>query len=283
MMKRVFFSVIWVLVLAIGFASIGFAQKGDEKQVRDLPSDLGGSNRSIQINRSGSYRLTNDIEVRDGNAVTITASNVTLDLNGYSVSTRAEGTGNGISILNSKSVSVENGKVGGFNTNVAVTNSNNVRLRLLQITGEGLAPNNGPTEVGILLLNSRASFISDNTISSVNLGIFVRGSNSTGNRIFENTIIGGATPANNLLGICYNPAAGQGDAGPRGDNIYNNHIARFGFAIAISEGSIFNIFNENNLAGFNGGFREPNALTQNGGTNISEGNLEVLLPATVLP
>jgi parallel beta-helix repeat protein len=283
MMKKVFFSAIWVLVLAIGFASIGFAQKGDEKQVRDLPSDFWGSNRSIQINRSGSYRLTNDIEVRDGNAVTITASNVTLDLNGYSVSTKAEGTGNGISIQNSKSVSVENGKVGGFNTNVAVVNSNNVRLRLLQITGEGLAPNNGPTEVGILLLNSRASFISDNTISSVNLGVFVRGGNSTGNRIFENTIIGGANPANNLLGICYNPAAGQGDAGPRGDNIYNNHIARFGFAIAISEGSIFNIFNENNLAGFIGGFRELNALTQNGGTNISEGNLEVLLPATVLP
>ncbi|NOT46287.1 MAG: hypothetical protein HOP17_00860, partial [Acidobacteria bacterium] len=175
------------------------------------------------------------------------------------------------------------GKVSGFNINVNAANSVNVRVRNLQIVGRGLAPNNGPTEIGVLLLQTRGAFVESNTISSVNLGIFVRGGASTGNRIFENVITGGGNPANNLLGICYNPAPNSGTEGPRGDNIYNNHISRYGFAIAISAGSISNIFNENVLAPFNGGFREPGALTTGGGTNVSEGNIVATIPATVLP
>lgn len=97
---------------------------------------------------------------------------------------------------------------------------------------------------------SKSVLIKNNNLSSVNLGIFVRGGASTGNRIFENVIVGGGNPANNLLGICYNPAPNAGQDGPRGDNIYNNLIARFNFAVAISPGSIHNIFNENNFASF---------------------------------
>jgi nitrous oxidase accessory protein NosD len=134
-----------------------------------------------------------------------------------------------------------------------------------------------------LLIQTRGAYIENNTITSTNLGVFVRGGNSTGNRIFENVIVGGANPANNLLGICYNPAAGAGTEGPRGDNIYNNHITRFNFGIAISAGSISNIFNENVLASFTGGFRGTGVLTADGGTNISEGNISVIIPSTVLP
>ncbi len=242
-----------------------------------------GRNRTIEINRSGNYRLSNDVSVESGDGIVITASNVSLNLNGNTVQTWAAGTGRGIFINGAKGVSVKNGKVSGFNSNVMINNAVNVNVESLQIVGHGLAPNNGPSEIGLLIVNSRSVLFSRNNISSVNLGVFVRGGNSAGNRIFENVIVGGGNPAHNLLGICYNPAAGGGTNGPRGDNIYNNHIARFGYAIAISAGSLHNVFNENVLASFNGGFREPEALTQNGGTNVSEGNIQTTIPADVLP
>jgi Periplasmic copper-binding protein (NosD) len=267
------------IALVIASSQLVFAQ--DEKATEISSSQ--STNRGVTISRSGYYRLGDDINVASGNAVTITASNVTLDLGGNTISTNAAGTGSGIFVNGASGVEVRNGKVGGFNANVNITSGVNVRIRNLQIVGRGLAPNNGPTEIGVLLIQTRGAYIENNTISSVNLGIFVRGGNSTGNRIFENVVVGGANPANNLLGICYNPAAGAGTAGPRGDNIYNNHITRFGFAIAISAESISNIFNENVLASFTAGIREPGTLTTGGGTNISEGNLMTTIPATVLP
>jgi hypothetical protein len=271
--------------MMIGLVATGFLQtvSAQGEKETEISSISGGRNRTIEIRRSGNYRLSEDVSVRSGDGIVISASNVTLNLNGNSVTTEAGGTGRGIFVNGVSGVSVRNGKVGGFNSNVMVANSVNVNAESLQIVGGGLAPNNGPTEIGVQIVNSRSVFVSRNNISSVNLGVFVRGGNSAGNRIFENVIVGGGNPANNLLGICYNPAVGGGTAGPRGDNIYNNHIARFGFAIAISAGSLHNIFNENTLASFNGGFREPEALRQNGGTNVSEGNIETTIPADVLP
>ncbi len=255
----------------------------EDKSEREVTLDQHSSNRTVNITRSGVYRLSDDVNVSNGDGIVITASNVTLNLNGNRVSTNSGGTGRGIVVSGASGVSIKNGKVGGFNSNVMIVNSTNVVAESLQIVGRGLAPNNGPSEIGVQIVNGRAVAVNKNVISSVNLGIFVRGGGSTGNRIFENVIVGGAIPANNLLGICYNPAPNAGTDGPRGDNIYNNVITRFGFAIAISPGSISSIFNENNLASFNGGFREPGALTTNGGTNVSEGNIEVTIPATILP
>jgi Right handed beta helix region len=237
----------------------------------------------LTINRPGNYVLARDINVQSGDAITITASGVTLDLNGRQLTTAAPGTGRGIFINGATGVVVKNGRAGSFNSNVMVMNSVNVSIADLQVTGVGLAPAGGPSEIGVQLVNSRGVVVKRNTITSVNLGIFVRGGGSTGNRIFENTLVGGPTPASNLLGICYNPAPVGSDEGPRGDLIYNNHIARFGFAIAISAGSVGNIFRENTLSSFAGGFREPERLVQNGGTNVAEGNLETLIPATALP
>ncbi len=283
MMNKKIFQIAASLALVFIFGQLGFAQDEKETVLKSPGGEsYGRQNRTIEINRSGNYRLADDVAVRNGDGIVITASNVNLNLNGYSVTTDNAGTGRGIFVSGARGVSVGNGKVSGFNSNVMIANSFNVNAESLQIIGGGLAPNNGPTEVGVQIVNSRAVFVSRNTISAVNLGIFVRGGNSAGNRIFENTIVGGNNPANNLLGICYNPAAGGGTIGPRGDNIYNNHIARFNYAIAISADSLHNIFNENTLASFTGGFREPSALTENGGTNISDGNLSTTLPAEVL-
>lgn len=235
------------------------------------------------ISESGSYVLRYDLMSERGDGLVITANGVTIDLNGHQIGTFSRGTGRGIFIDGASGVTIKNGRVGGFMANVMVSNATNVVVQDLQIVGAGLAPNNGPSEIGINIINSRAALIKGNTISSVNLGIFVRGGNSTGNRITENNIIGGAVPANNLLGICYNPAPTGGTAGPRGDLIYNNHIARFGYAFALSEFSIYNVIRDNTFASFVGGIRETNLLLGNGGTNVAADNVDVVIPMTQLP
>ncbi len=247
----------------------------------------GSASAQWTINRPGSYKLYSNHSVATGDGIIITASNVTLDLNGFGVSTAARGTGRGIVVQGAKGVKISGGRAGGFNANIALLDSQNVRVDGLQITGDGLAPNGGPTEIGILLINSFACDILNNSVSSVNLGIFVRGGSSSGNRIMKNIVSGGATASNNLLGICYNPAptpAGgvANPASPRGDSIYNNHIARFGFAIAVSEGTLMNMFNDNTLASFNGAFREPARFVAQGGTNVELDNTAVTIPATNL-
>ena len=242
------------------------------------------------ISRPGSYKLYNNYRVASGHAIIVTASNVTLDLNGFSATSSANaattapapgpnGT-RGITVQGARNVEIKNGHVAGFNSNVTVLDSQNVRVDGLQSSGGNLAPAGGPTEVGITVINSSACDILNNTISSVNLGLFVRGGSSGGNRLMKNIISGGTITANNLLGICYNPDGNPADSsGPRGDSIYNNHIARYGFAIAVSAGSVSNMFNDNTLASFTGAFREPTAFAAQGGTNVEFDNTAVLLPA----
>lgn len=271
-----------VLVTCLVLAAAAFGQSNDSEP-ESIGLGVGKQGGTIVIDRSGDYRLVRDINVRSGDGIRITADNVNLDLAGNTLSTSAAGTGRGIAVVGSGAVKISNGKVAGFNTNVFVSESVNVNAGGLQIAGTGLAPKNGPSEIGIQIINSRNVYIFQNNISNVNLGVFVRGGSSAGNRIFENLIVGGADPANNLLGICYNPAPEGGDSGPRGDNIYNNHIARFNFAISVSANSLYNIFNENTASSFSGLFRDPAVLEDNGGTNISEGNLSTVIPAEVLP
>lgn len=233
------------------------------------------------IDRSGSYALRWNINVREGDAIVITASNVTLNLNGYSVSTKSRGSGRGIVIDGAEGVKVFNGMVSGFNVNVSVENSENAFVSDLQITGDGLAPDGGPSEIGILLLDSKACAIRSNTVSSVNLGVFVRGEASTGNRIEKNVIVGGPTDSSNLLGICYNPApGGVSSVGPSGDSIYNNHIARFNYAISVSEQSESNLFIDNTLSSFTGPFRSPEAFEALGGTNAEFDNASTIIGTT---
>jgi len=234
--------------------------------------------RTWTIDRPGKHQLRRDFTIREGDAIVINADGVTLDLNGFEVSSATRGTGRGIVIDGATGVRVLNGKVSGFHTHVAVTGSENVSLSDLQITGDGLAPDGGPSEIGILLLDSRACAVRRNTVSSVNLGVFVRGPGSTGNRIAGNVIVGGATDSSNLLGICYNPApGGESPVGPSGDRIDNNHIARFGFAVSVSEGSRSNLFVDNTFASFNGPFRDPSVFEAQGGSNAEFDNASVIL------
>jgi hypothetical protein len=283
--NAVFTALLFILCLS-AFSTVANAQWPFSSSPFTPSVALNPVTAPVTISRPGVYTLARDIHVQSGDAITITASGVMLDLNGHQLLTGSPGTGRGVFINGVTGVSVKNGRVGAFRSNVMIVNSVNVTVTDLLITGAGLAPAaGGPSEIGVQIVNSRGAVIYSNTVTSTNLGIFVRGGNATGNRIFENTLVGGAVPTNNLLGICYNPADGQSDdaPGPRGDLVYNNHIARFGYAIAISAGTIGNIFRENTLSSFIRGFRELDALTQNGGANVAEENLETTIPATILP
>jgi hypothetical protein len=67
------------------------------------------------ISSPGSYYLTTNINVTSGNAITINANNVTLDLNGFTISsTQASPTGTGISLGSSVSdITILNGHIRG--------------------------------------------------------------------------------------------------------------------------------------------------------------------------
>jgi hypothetical protein len=73
------------------------------------------SSAPFTISQSGSYYLTTNISVTSGTAITITASNVTLDLNGFKISSTAfgGGTGSGILIQSAKNVAISNGQIEG--------------------------------------------------------------------------------------------------------------------------------------------------------------------------
>lgn len=78
----------------------------------------GGSGSTIFIGTSGSYVLTGNYTVADGDAIRIDADNVTLDLNGYTLTcTGGSSPGSGILINGARSnVTVRNGKIVGGTT-----------------------------------------------------------------------------------------------------------------------------------------------------------------------
>lgn len=75
------------------------------------------------ISTSGSYYLTGNLAVATGNAITVAADHVTLDLNGFTISSTA-GSATGTAILLSsvrKNVTVKNGHIRGTTTFVSGT------------------------------------------------------------------------------------------------------------------------------------------------------------------
>lgn len=184
------------------------------------------------IDQPGSYMLTGDRQATGGRAaIVIMASDVTLDLNGQSLS----GMG-GIEIRGANGVSVRNGNISTTGTGVVVMNSNNLRLEGLNIRGTG-------GEIGIMVVGSRNAMIAGNLIYNVGLGIFVRGSASRGNRIANNTLTAGT---GGMLGICYNPSDTDRD-GPRGDLITGNVISGFELGFQASLTSRSNLFKGNSV------------------------------------
>jgi hypothetical protein len=176
-----------------------------------------------KITTGGSYRLTGNLTVTAAfDAIDVTAADVTIDLNGFSI----VGTGGnfGINASGQSDVTVENGAVTGFTNGVDVGPSGIVRnVHADWNTGgifggnntviEGCTANNSTTFNGITC--AAACAISGNTANG-NAGAGIvsgNGSVISGNTAFHNTsnvgidcigsgcLISGNTAFNNNIGI----------------------------------------------------------------------------------
>ena len=219
--------------------------RDDKVQALDVSSSAERPlRRPIVIDRPGKYVLQQDIWAEE-TAILIRSSHVTLDLEGHSIWGAGARRGVGIQVDGVFSVAIRDGALSRFGTAVEIVKSRNVRIELLRITGEDLGGIPPDIETGIMIIDSRGVLAQQNVIVDTFLGIFVRGGGSAGNRIGQNVITGGQ---NGQLGICYNPAPNEGAAGPRGDLVYNNNIARFRTGISLSSESAANIIRENDIA-----------------------------------
>ncbi len=225
------------------------------------------------ISEPGTYVLMRSRRTFPGEttpAIILRGGGIVLDLNGQTLAGPWNKTGVGISVEGASNVAVFNGIVSGFGVGVQVSNSNNVRIERLQIQGRDLGGTPPEVEIGVMLVDSRGVIVRDNSVSRTFLGIFVRGGGSGGNRIAGNTLVG---DQNGMLGICYNPAMGEGTAAPSGDLVHDNLISRFVVGISLSTEATSNVFRNNTIA-----YVQQAVADQSGGANVLEGNLSTELP-----
>ena len=116
------------LVLALGLVVlIGVPPAAAQSQTCDRMISAPGANTvGITISAPGTYCLATDVimaaSFTSGNAITIAANYVTLDLRGHKVHGAAAGTATqaiGISAVGRRNVSVKNGTVWGFNIGIS--------------------------------------------------------------------------------------------------------------------------------------------------------------------
>jgi hypothetical protein len=217
------------------------------------------------ITASGVYKVVKDFSATS-DAIVIQADRVLLDLDDHVITGPGNKAGRGIVLDGVSHVLVKDGTLKTFGVGVVLLNSSQSAVKEVKIRGgdefanppAGIAP-----QIGILLVNSHRNLILSNDYDKVNLGIFVRGGGSHDNLILHNSARGGN---NGLLGVCYNPAEGQGPAGPTNDLVALNLLNRFGTGIQASAGSAQNKFNHNTIFYFNKAWEDFN------GTNEFRGN-----------
>ena len=216
------------------------------------------------LTEPGTYMLTTGLMVSSstGAGIEIAGSNIVLDLNGQTIRGAGNATGAGVRVMGARNVVVKNGNVEAALMGVVTMMSSNVRIENMMIRGMAGAP----PEAGIMMVQTWNSVVANNQIANTALGIFVRGGNTFGNRIENNTVTTSSLSA--PLGICYNPADTD-PAGPKGDLIRGNLIRGYRQAIAFSSSSDFNVVEGNTFI-----FR-TSASSNPSETNVFKNNTDV--------
>jgi len=217
-------------VFVFGLAAASLMAQPQTIRLIDLSS-------STTITQSGSYLLTTSLAVNSatGAGLLITGSNITVDLNGQTIT--GTGTGAGVMVMGGRNVVVKNGNIESALMGAVAMNATGVRFENLMIRGNAGAP----PEAGVMLVQTSGSVVANNQIFNAALGIFVRGSRTFGNRIEGNIIT--ATGSTLPLGICYNPTDTD-MTGPQGDLITRNLIRGYRQSVAFSNSS-FNVVEGN--------------------------------------
>lgn len=135
------------------------------------------SSLPITINTPGSYFLTGNLSVTTGNAITLSADDVSIDLNGFTISSSASpAAGTGISISGvRRNIIVTNGKIRGTTTfsggvftnggfasglNVIAAGTANVYVSRLQVSGVS------QDGIDIASLSNGASFVENCSVTT---------------------------------------------------------------------------------------------------------------------
>ncbi|HUX66616.1 MAG TPA: hypothetical protein VMV31_03925 [Terriglobales bacterium] len=150
---------------------------------------------SFQLNlcRSGSYRLAGNFVAASGYGIAITAPNVTLDLNGFSITAGANG---GISAIYGATdrLTVENGKVDGFSVGITLSGAGE-RVDRVAVNALGaaveigagaishcIATGGGVNTAGLTLNGDGA--LRDNVVTGFAYGLVARGNDQiSGNQV----------------------------------------------------------------------------------------------------
>ncbi|MBX7208798.1 MAG: hypothetical protein K1X78_10830 [Verrucomicrobiaceae bacterium] len=101
----------------------------------DLANVAGDANYHHIITAPGSYYLSGNVDVTKSNGIYVDASNVTLDLNGFSVRRTAGSGGGGIFVNGSQThLAIRNGTVSGFNSGIAAVTATGASLTDITIS-----------------------------------------------------------------------------------------------------------------------------------------------------
>jgi hypothetical protein len=151
----------------------------------------------FNISQPGKYVIQNDLTTAGGDGITVKSSSVTIDLNGFTISTTARPNSNaGIRASGFSGIAIRNGAIDGFSTGIATgdfpdVSSNitieNVRLDVL--------------DFGIILKRCQNSVIRNCEISKGNLSRFGFAAGITINLAGGNLITG--TTVSGTAGVRY--------------------------------------------------------------------------------
>lgn len=225
-------------------------------------------NSPTTITESGFYRVSEDFEAT-ADGIVIMADYVVLNLGSKTITGPGSKVGRGIVVDQASHVYVYGGTVTNFGIGVNLNGSSHVWVRGVMVLGaddEANPPAGIAPQIGMMLVNSKNNYLFGNSLYLTNLGLFVRGAGSYENNIFNNVVLGGDR---GLLAICYNPAMGEGPAGPSNDLVRHNLLARFGTGIQTSSGSSANLFRRNTILYFSDAYEDFN------GSNVFEKNRQV--------
>ena len=219
-----------------------------------------------------------------GNALTVGADGIRINLNGHTI--RGSGSGRGIDMNGRTNVSVQGGTIRNFESGIFVANSSRVTIK-----GNVFTQN----REGVFLNGSSDCIVEGNT-SWQNLirGIMLRPSatrTSMRNEIMENSVSdnpvgilqfgqpGNAFSRNRISGSSQAGIFLTGDAGASGNQFTANSITNNAIGIHFAvPGWVGNTFAENTLGANNCGMRGPtNGNVLQG--NVAQGNVSDACPA----
>jgi len=191
---RVLFALSIVLAGVLSGAAICtvYAQGGQVRKIGLAPTASGSDTavqtssfvQSISITEPGNYQLNTNLSGTNKPVISIESSDVTLDLNGFSIT----GFGNVI-VANGSNVAILNGTISGGDGAIIITGSN-CRVEGLRIAGgaDGISLS-GPN---CIVKNNTVQ--AAHTVISCN-GCFVSGNSVTGGTVF------GISATNSSLGV----------------------------------------------------------------------------------